>query len=66
MAGRMERLSLERRRELFVALVAAQDEGLSVLLSRETIAQRFGVEVEMVRKVEDVGLEKNWPPFGRK
>jgi hypothetical protein len=66
MAGKMERLPLERRRELFVALVAAQDEGLSVPVSRETIAQRFGVGVEMVRKVEDEGLEKNWPPFGRK
>ncbi|MBN9518786.1 hypothetical protein J0H58_09740 [bacterium] len=54
-----------RRRELFVALVAAQDEGLGVKKSRETIANRFGVNAETVVEVEDEGLDKRWPPFGK-
>jgi hypothetical protein len=54
-----------RRRELFAALVAAQDEGLGVRASRELVAERFGVDPETVAEVEDEGLDKNWPPFGR-
>ena len=55
-----------RRRELFVALVAAQDEGLGVKQSRETIAARFGVGAERVAEVEEEGLDKQWPPLGKK
>jgi hypothetical protein len=58
-------LTLEQRRALFVALVAAQDEGLPVRDSRELIARRFEVDVEVVREVEDEGLNKRWPPFGK-
>jgi hypothetical protein len=57
-------LTEQRRRELFAALVAAQDEGLSVRESRETIARRFGVDVETVTEVEDEGLDGKWPPIG--
>ena len=58
-------LTEERRRQMFVALVAVQDEGLPVRESRETIARRFGVSVEEVREVEDEGLDGKWPPFGK-
>jgi hypothetical protein len=58
-------LTQERRREMFVAVVAAQDEGLSVWDSRELIARRFGVDVEVVRAVENEGLAGKWPPFGK-
>ena len=54
-----------RRRELFAALVAAQDEGLGVKQSRETVAARFGVGPETVAEVEEEGLDKAWPPFGK-
>ncbi|HEX4610516.1 MAG TPA: hypothetical protein VH092_20170 [Urbifossiella sp.] len=54
-----------RRRELFVALVAAQDEGLGVRASRETIATRFSVDAEVVVEVEEEGLNRRWPPFGK-
>jgi hypothetical protein len=53
------------RRKLFVALVAAQDEGLSVRESREQMARRFGVSEEVVVGVEEEGLEGRWPPLGR-
>jgi hypothetical protein len=65
MAEEHKELTAEERRSMFVALVAAQDEGLSVRESRETIARRFGVDVEQVCEVEDEGLEGKWPPFGR-
>ncbi|MBP3954742.1 hypothetical protein J8F10_05515 [Gemmata sp. G18] len=65
MSDEAEVLTLERRRELFVAVVAAQDEGLSVWDSRELIARRFGVDVEVVRAVENEGLNRKWPPFGK-
>lgn len=57
-------LTEQRRRELFAALVAAQDEGLSVRESRETIARRFGVDPETVAEIEDEGLDGKWPPIG--
>lgn len=60
-----EALTVERRREMFVAVVAAQDEGMSVWDSRELIARRFGVDVEVVRRVENEGLDRKWPPFGK-
>ncbi len=65
MASEETTLDETRRRELFVALVAAQDEGLSVKASRETIATRFGVDPETVCEIEEEGLEGKWPPFGK-
>jgi hypothetical protein len=58
-------LTVEQRRAVFVALVAAQDEGLSVWDSRELIARRFEIDVETVREIEDEGLDGKWPPFGK-
>ena len=58
-------LTEQKRREIFVALVAAQDEGLSVRDSRATIARRFEVEVGTVTEIEDEGLDRKWPPFGK-
>ena len=54
-----------RRRELFAALVAAQDSGLGVKASRATVATQFGVDAETVAEVEEVGLDKGWPPLGK-
>jgi hypothetical protein len=65
MDEQVEELTGVRRRELFAALVAAQDEGLSVRDSRATIARRFGVDEETVAEVEEEGLDGNWPPLGK-
>ena len=52
-----------RRKEIFLALVTAQDQSMSVERSRKEIAQRFGItEVEVVR-IEREGLDNNWPPL---
>jgi hypothetical protein len=58
-------LTGEQRRAAFAALVAAQDEGLSVWDSRELIARRFAIDVAAVREIEDEGLDGKWPPFGK-
>jgi hypothetical protein len=53
----------DRRKELFRALVEAQDQAMSVAQSRSLIAQRFDVTEEDVRKIEREGLEGVWPPL---
>lgn len=52
-----------RRKEIFLALVDAQDSGASVAQSRADIADRFGVSEQQVRQIEREGLEGGWPPL---
>ena len=56
-------LPIERRREVFLALVAAQDGGLSVLASREKVANEQGVSARELLKIEKEGLQNQWPPL---
>lgn len=65
MESEPDELPEPKRREVFAALVAAQDEGLGVRPSREAVAARFGIPYEAVCEVEEEGLEKGWPPLGR-
>ena len=53
----------DRRREIFAALVAAQDEGLAVALSRADVAARFGVTPAAVAAIEREGMDNEWPPL---
>jgi hypothetical protein len=59
-----ETLSLEKRMELFLTLVEAQDGDMTVPQSRQMVAERFGVSEQVVRQVEREGLDGNWPPLG--
>ena len=56
-------LSEERRKDIFRALVEAQDGGASVEESRRQVAQQFGVSEQEVRRIEREGLDKGWPPL---
>jgi len=56
-------LPLERRREVFLALVTAQDGGLSVLASREKVATEQGVSAKELLRIEKEGLQHQWPPL---
>ena len=58
-----KRLPEERRREIFLALVEAQDKDLTVPQSREAVASRFDLSVEEVRQIEREGLDASWPPL---
>lgn len=58
-----EPIPAERRREVFAALVAAQDTGLDVTASRKHVAAQFGLTAKTVEKIEKEGLEAQWPPI---
>ena len=58
-----EQLPEERRKEIFRALVDAQDHEMTVPQSRAAVAQRFGVSENQVRQIEREGLDNNWPPL---
>ena len=52
-----------QRKQVFLALVQAQDRKLSVAQSRQEVAGQFGVSEARVQQVEQEGLEKEWPPL---
>lgn len=51
------------RKALFAALVELQDRGVPVATSRISVAEAFGVGMDLVVEVEREGLEKEWPPL---
>jgi hypothetical protein len=53
----------DRRREIFAALVETQDQKVPVGLSREVVAQRFGVSARQLQAIEREGLDNAWPPL---
>jgi DNA-directed RNA polymerase sigma subunit (sigma70/sigma32) len=61
--GTDEPLPEQRRKEIFLALVEAQDRELGVAQSRELIAGQFGVSEEQIRQIEREGLDQQWPPL---
>jgi hypothetical protein len=58
-----ERLPEGRRKEIFRALVEAQDQGLKVEASRKQVAEQFEVGEAQVRQIESEGLDAAWPPL---
>lgn len=59
-----EQLSEERRKEVFLALVSAQDKDMAVSQSRAFVVQRFGIRLSQVKQIEREGLDHQWPPLG--
>src|SRR5262249_16853742 len=58
-----EGLSEPRRKEIFQALVDAQDHEMTVAQSRKLIGERFGVSEHQIRWIEREGLDQQWPPL---
>jgi DNA-directed RNA polymerase sigma subunit (sigma70/sigma32) len=58
-----EPIAEDRRKEIFRALVEAQDQDVSVPQSRRLIAERYGVSEGQVRQIEQEGLDQEWPPL---
>ena len=58
-----ETIPEQTRREVFAALVEAQDLGESVQESRAVIARRFNLTEQDVRMIEREGLDSLWPPL---
>jgi hypothetical protein len=53
----------DRRKEIFLALVNAQDHEVDVADSRRLMVKRFGVSESQVRQIEREGMENQWPPL---
>ena len=58
-----EKLPEDRRKEIFAALVEAQDRGVSVANSRQEIAVQFGISKDAVAEIEREGMDNEWPPL---
>ncbi len=58
-----EQLLEDRRKEIFLALVEAQDRDMDVPQSLRFVVQRFGVSERLVREIEREGLDRQWPPL---
>ena len=58
-----QKLPDDRRREVFLALVEAQDGGTPVAESRGAVAERFGLTERQVKEIEREGLDEGWPPL---
>jgi hypothetical protein len=58
-----ERPNEERRKEIFLALVEAQDQAMDVAQSRKFVSERFGIIESQVQQIEREGLDHNWPPL---
>jgi hypothetical protein len=52
-----------RRKELFRLLVAAQDYAMSVEEGRRMVCDLYGLMETQVVRIEQEGLEWNWPPL---
>ncbi|MBM4070784.1 MAG: hypothetical protein FJ271_17790 [Planctomycetes bacterium] len=64
MTQQSQQLSEDSRKEIFLALVDAQDHEMDVAQSRTMVVERFGVSESQVREIEREGLDRQWPPLG--
>ena len=61
---RAKRLTVQERKDIFHALVSAQDAGtVSVAESRQQVTRKFEITDLQLRQIEEEGLEKEWPPL---
>jgi hypothetical protein len=59
-----KRLSLQQRREIFRALVEAQDRNtMTVAESLQHIQDEYAIPEDVLRQIQDEGIEKEWPPL---
>lgn len=56
-------LDEEKRKAIFLALVTIQDKGHKPARARHIIAEQFGIGEDQVRRIEDEGVDKDWPPL---
>jgi hypothetical protein len=60
----VKRLTIQQRKEIFLALVTAQDTGLmTVGQSLQHIRQQYDLTESQLRQIEEEGIDKDWPPL---
>ena len=53
----------DRRRAIFAALVEAQDRTRSVQKAKYEVLAQFGVTCAVVGRIEQEGMNNEWPPL---
>ena len=53
------------RKAIFLALVQAQDAGANVARSRKETAERFAITRRQMERIEQEGIDGEWPPLGQ-
>jgi acetyl-CoA acetyltransferase len=59
----LKKLNAASKKEIFRDLVNLQDETKDVARSREMIMERHGVTREQLKRIEEEGIEGEWPPL---
>lgn len=62
---RTKRLTLQQRKEIFAALVTAQDDRMGVTESKQLVISNFKISDVQLRQIEEEGIEKEWPPLNQ-
>jgi DNA-directed RNA polymerase sigma subunit (sigma70/sigma32) len=61
---RAKRLTAQQKKEIFHALVTAQDLGLmTVSQSVQQVSKQFEITEAQLRQIEDEGIDAEWPPL---
>ncbi len=58
-----QQLTEDGRKQIFLAIVDAQDRQMDVVQARTHVMQRFGVSESQVRLIEREGIDCDWPPL---
>jgi hypothetical protein len=56
-------LTVQQRKSIFLALVSAQDEKMSIPESKKTVAKEYEITKEQLDLIEKEGVDKEWPPL---
>jgi hypothetical protein len=61
---RAKRLTLQQRREIFLALVTTQDaRTMTVPESKQHVVREFDITDDQLEQIVEEGVEKEWPPL---
>ena len=58
-----KRLTVAERREIFQDLVTTQDRVHDVPQSRLIVTKKFSITEAQLKKIEDEGISRQWPPL---
>ncbi|MGL4551966.1 MAG: hypothetical protein ACRC33_12375 [Gemmataceae bacterium] len=60
----VKRLTVKQKKEIFKALVELQDlHQVTVVDSIKRVAEQFGITEKELRKIQEEGIEREWPPL---
>ncbi len=59
----LKRLTPQQKMDIFQELVETQDSVKNVRKSYEVITEKFEINEDQLKAIEDEGLDKQWPPL---